>query len=163
FSEYAGWPTDEIDNRCDELYYSEFTAIDAESHDRLLNKSVRTPVERFQDTYMVTLDVFHEIHSLNMMRRYFYPQRYNASLFEDDGEPVSYKKWIHLDHYIDTLWQSLTWQCRRFVVGLCLVSRAAHTRVRIDTVHRCRKFDRVRDWAWECSVPWNSHMAHVDE
>ena len=99
----------------------------------------------------------------NMMRRYFYPQRYNASLFEDDGEPVSYKKWIHLDHYIDTLWQSLTWQCRRFIVGLCLVSRAAHTRVRIDTVHRCRKFDRIRDWAWECSVPWNSHMAHVDE
>ena len=64
FSEYAGWPTDEIDNRCDELYYREFTAIDAESHDRLLNKSVHTPVERFQDTYMVTFDVFHEIHSL---------------------------------------------------------------------------------------------------
>jgi hypothetical protein len=46
FSDYAAWPTDEIDNRWDELYYREFTAIDAESHDRLLNKSVHTPVER---------------------------------------------------------------------------------------------------------------------
>jgi hypothetical protein len=71
-------------------------------------------VEGFQDIHMVTLDVFHELHSLvccivpvaspripsppitsmcqNIIRKYFYPQRYNMSLFEDDGETVSYKK-----------------------------------------------------------------------
>jgi hypothetical protein len=64
FSDYAGWPSDDLDQKWDELYYRGFAAIDAESHEHLLNKSVNTPVEGFQDTYMVTLDVFHELYCL---------------------------------------------------------------------------------------------------
>jgi hypothetical protein len=77
----------------------------------------------------VGLDVFHELHCLvccivlvaspriispiltsmcqNIIHKYFYPQRYSTGLFEDDGGTVSYKKWVHLDHCIDTLRQLL--------------------------------------------------------
>jgi Mycotoxin biosynthesis protein UstYa len=98
-----------------------------------------------------------------MIRKYFYPQRYNMSLFEEDGETVSYKKWIHLDHCIDTLRQSLMCNADVAAQGFDWFQELHYIRVRIDTVHRCRNFDRIRDWAWERAVPWNSHMAHVDE
>jgi hypothetical protein len=133
----------------------------------------------------VGLDVFHELRCLvrcivsvvslrilsplltsmcqNIIRKYFYPQRYNMSLFEDDGERVSYKKWIYLDHCNDTLRQSLMCNANVSLQGCDWFQELHYIRVRIDTIHRCRYFDRIRDWAWERSVPWNSHMAHVDE
>lgn len=39
-------------------------AIDAATHERLLEKSVRTPVEGYQHTYMVALDIHHLLHCL---------------------------------------------------------------------------------------------------
>lgn len=38
--------------------------VDSASHDRLLNKTVHFPVRGYESTYVVGLDVFHQLHCL---------------------------------------------------------------------------------------------------
>jgi hypothetical protein len=82
-----------------------------------------------------------------MIRKYIYPQRYNMSLFEEDGETGSYKKWIYLDHSIDTPRQSLMCNAGVAAQGFDWFQELHYILVRINTVHRCRNFDGIRDWA----------------
>jgi hypothetical protein len=134
-----------------------------QSNDRLLNKTMRTPVEGYQDTYMATLDVFHQLHCLNLIRKAFYPKRYNTSLFDEDGETLVYVRWIHLDHCIDTIRQSLMCSADVAVIGYEWFEREKMTRGRFNAVHKCRDWSRIREWAEDNWVPFPRHHAHVIE
>ncbi|KAH8897914.1 hypothetical protein GQ53DRAFT_818168 [Thozetella sp. PMI_491] len=162
FSEYSGWPNDETDRRWKALYEHGFSYIDSNSHDKLLNKTLRTPMPGKEDSYMVVLDVFHQLHCLNTIRRYFYPKRYNLTFFNDDGT-VSYEKWIHVDHCIDTIRQSLMCNADTSANGYDWFPSIHYLRIHLNSVHRCRNWDMVRDWAKEHYVPYNGRMAHVNE
>ncbi|KAE9363153.1 hypothetical protein N431DRAFT_357011, partial [Stipitochalara longipes BDJ] len=164
YSDYSGrWPDDEIDDRWDALYNHAFTGMSKQSNDRLLNKTMRTPVEGYQDTYMATLDVFHQLHCLNLIRKAFYPKRYNTSLFDEDGETLVYVRWIHLDHCIDTIRQSLMCSADVAVIGYEWFEREKMTRGRFNAVHKCRDWSRIREWAEDNWVPFPRHHAHVIE
>lgn len=93
--------------------------VDQSTADKLGRRTERVPVEKYKDEYLVGLDVFHQLHCLvietrslplefqdsvssftyylmkNVLRKGFYPKRYNTSLTKPDGK-VDYGKWIHI-------------------------------------------------------------------
>lgn len=60
------------------------------------------------DAYAGALDVFHQIHCLNTLRRIAYSKHYNISLI-DITQPQPSLQEIHINHCVDILLQAL--QC----------------------------------------------------
>src|ERR1700761_5190594 len=81
-SPYQGWPNDEIDQRWEDMYSSQFVPfitlgpfiltktegvtlhVDAKMHDQLAAKSELIAMPGLESEYLVGLDVFHQLHCL---------------------------------------------------------------------------------------------------
>lgn len=85
------------------------------------------------------------------------------SLYLDDEETVSYDQWLHLDHCIDQIRQSLMCNADTSAQGFDWFPEEKYLRIRLDSVHRCRNWDLIHEWADEHVAPWNGNIAHVDE
>lgn len=140
------------------------------------------------DKYLVELDVFHELHCLNRIRKVFYPERFGDklhSLMDANGNVNrshnTFRHWGKFespgvrslptltsfptngaslpDHCIDTIRQSLMCHADVAPVPFHVAEppRGALGDVgiypRLTTVHTCRKFDRIRDWALAHRAP----------
>ena len=104
------------------------------------------PLNDEKGGYLVTLDVFHELHCLNMLREFvyrdYYPDKHTMEAQID-----------HLDHCIDLLRQVL----------MCHSDISLHTYGWKDgyrwpwpdfTIeHECRSWDHLMVWAEEHNVP----------
>lgn len=80
-----------------------------------------------------------------------------------DGHHVDYEKWIHMDHCINSIRQSLMCNADVSTVGYDWFPEINLLRTRLDSVHRCRNWDAIHDWALDHQAPYNGHNSHVDE
>ncbi|KAF3018919.1 hypothetical protein E8E14_010684 [Neopestalotiopsis sp. 37M] len=161
-SAYQGWPNDYNDRLWDEMYNNGFnTRVEASAHAQFLNKTMRYPVAGYEDDYVVGLDVFHQLHCLNRLRKAFYPKRYNSSMINPDGT-VSWMKWMHIDHCIESLRQSLTCSSDVTANGFDWREDVKYMMPRINTVHSCRNFDKIKKWAFDRYVPLNNLQSNVE-
>lgn len=144
---YMGFPNDEIDGMWEDLYQYGDSAITKEEADRLALPTIN---ERGTDRYLIQLEVFHQLHCLNDLRKAFYPERWPKKWeYNEDGtvnrNTMQFRHW---DHCIDILRSTLmcnadvspiTWRLN-LPVGAVLAPN-------LETTHTCRNFSKIVEWA----------------
>ncbi|EMD85874.1 hypothetical protein COCC4DRAFT_209332 [Bipolaris maydis ATCC 48331] len=153
-SEYQGWPNDHQDALWEGLHSKGRTIqISSEENSMLYNPSIHVPMVGLEDQYMIGLDVFHQLHCLDTIRKSFYPRRYNITLLKSDGT-VNYVPWLHVDHCIESIRQSL--MCNADVTPMHYEWSDEIKSVvpKITVTHVCRNFDKVKKWAADRWVDW---------
>ncbi|KAE9379888.1 hypothetical protein N431DRAFT_448721 [Stipitochalara longipes BDJ] len=105
--------------------------------------TVQIPNE-FGGGYYATLEVFHQLHCLNMVRMATYKEHYDlVHAFGDRPE------WLrkHIDHCIDMLRQRLTCTSDIGLVTAVWVESYGEPYPDFNTQHQCRNFEKVQTWA----------------
>ncbi|OAK99032.1 hypothetical protein IQ06DRAFT_357079 [Phaeosphaeriaceae sp. SRC1lsM3a] len=108
--------------------------------------------------YIVTLDVFHQLHCLNKLREKIY---WNVTNY---GEPEhSHLNVVHIDHCIDQLRQSL--MCTVDVTPIPYEWYPKYGAYMPSTgiMHTCRNFEAVQNWAKKRPAGvWDTKKYRVD-
>ncbi|PPR03482.1 hypothetical protein CVT26_007888 [Gymnopilus dilepis] len=127
---------DEADRAWGDLYNHTLMKIPRSEAILLPNKTY--PIKDEPGYYLGGLDVFHQLHCLNNVRRALHRDRYADDTDLDDE---------HVSHCIDTIRQSLmcnadtsvnVWQWSNEVSAVVGYSTQAHS---------CKNFDKLREWA----------------
>ncbi|KAH8888127.1 hypothetical protein GQ53DRAFT_826684 [Thozetella sp. PMI_491] len=144
---FQGWPTDEIDRTWADSYISGMlSTVDGKTAELLPEKTERLPVEGREDEFVVTLDVFHQMHCLDVVRMALYRDRYDKHFYFPNGT-VDYCKWLHVDHCIDQVRQALICSADVSVVYFAWSDVVQGLRPRVDNKHTCRNYAKILDWA----------------
>lgn len=98
------------------------------------------------DAYIGRLDVFHQVHCLDAVRREAYFEHYYGSKYPGGYNTTSEMHKLHLSHCIYLLLQNI----------MCSANVDVYTHFWIDTTlnmfpdfninHKCRSFDAILDW-----------------
>ena len=93
---WQGWPSDEIDQMWNDLYMPGIiTTVDANEAKLLPEETQRLAWPGREDEYLVTLDIFHQMHCLDVVRMALYRDRYDFHFYTKNGS-VDYCKWLHV-------------------------------------------------------------------
>ncbi|TQW01129.1 tat pathway signal sequence [Cordyceps javanica] len=148
-SPYQGWPDDEKDQLWQDMYSKGMSIrIDEQAAGSLLNRTEHAPVVGIQHDYVVGLDVFHQLHCLNMIRQSIYPVRYNSSI---------------LHHCIEVLRESLTCAADVSAIPYRWHHETKIAEPDIRSVHMCRNFTKIREWAFGRFIPMTTKRKHVED
>jgi len=141
----------------DELWRSSYNfgmsvLIDTSSAAQLLNRTMKLPDP--SDHYVIGLGAFHELHCLDQLRQSIYPNRYNKSYISLDGSKNEEMR-IHLEHCINVLRFSI--KCKGDITPLPYTwDRELGWSVQsFQTLHTCRNFEKLTDWAKERYIHWD--------
>ncbi|KAH8897713.1 hypothetical protein GQ53DRAFT_619219, partial [Thozetella sp. PMI_491] len=143
----GGLPDDEVDRNWEALYKSTIIHIPKESAAQYVNYT--SPIPGDEGNYITMLDVFHQLHCLNLVRRSVYPERYNKQLW--DGYQFQPIEMHHVEHCIDSIRQLITCHSDvsthywRWTEAVDPPQYANHPRV----LHTCRDFEAIQEWANE--------------
>ncbi|RWA09506.1 hypothetical protein EKO27_g5598 [Xylaria grammica] len=163
---FQGWPSDEIDKTWQDAYIAGMlTTVDHDTAKQLPEETERLPVPGREDEYLVTLDVFHQMHCLDIVRMALYPQRYDKSFYLANGT-IDYCKWLHVDHCIDQLRQALLCNSDVSVVYYKWSDVVEGIRPMVNNQHTCRNYDKVLEWAKERNVgegDWHPSRRVIEE
>ncbi|KAI9832805.1 MAG: hypothetical protein M1819_004025 [Sarea resinae] len=144
---YLGPPTDEGDAAWLALYNDHgLSQISAEEASLLPNATVEVPEN--PGSYIIGLDVFHQLHCLNRLRRKLYPARYNPEGTSSSVDPEEQS--ILDEHCINSIRQSLMCNADLSTIYWAVDGEAQNRSLplpRASTTHTCRKWDRIVDWA----------------
>ncbi|KAG5300593.1 DUF3328 superfamily domain-containing protein, mycelia-enriched transcript [Histoplasma ohiense] len=103
-----------------------------------------------QNAYMAQLDIFHQIHCLNRLRKAAFATYPGYTPLETEN-PYSKIWWIHIGHCVDMLLQNI--KCYGNV-DMITVAWVGHGKLWPDfSINRkCRDFDAIMDWNLEHAV-----------
>ncbi|KAB5563094.1 hypothetical protein GE09DRAFT_1219675 [Coniochaeta sp. 2T2.1] len=140
---YMGFPTDETDKLWEDLYQFGDSFISEEEAKKLAYPTVH---EMETKNYLVELEVFHQLHCLNDIRKAFYPERYPGKWpYKEDRVTINRNK-----HCIDILRGTL--MCNADVAPISWRLNVPVGRVlapQLETTHTCRNFTKIVEWARE--------------
>ncbi|KAI9038103.1 oxidase ustYa family protein [Aspergillus affinis] len=161
-SPYQGWPSDEIDQLWKDSYVRGLnTYVTADEAGPLLEETLRVPVPGRENEFMVVLDVFHQLHCLDVIRQSWYPKRYGRGMYHPNGT-LDYCQWLHYDHCLDQIRQALMCAADTSVVFFEWSKQSNASRPRVDNLHTCRDFDKIKDWAFDRDIgEYHSHRRVV--
>ncbi|CZT18450.1 uncharacterized protein RCC_04295 [Ramularia collo-cygni] len=95
--------------------------------------------------YVGILEVFHQLHCLNMIRMYTWYQVDKFSGIPDGLSMSPLKNRMHIDHCIESLRISL--MCAGDVTPLLIREGGpVGSKADFNTHHRCRNFEKLNDW-----------------
>ncbi|KAH8881824.1 hypothetical protein GQ53DRAFT_667064, partial [Thozetella sp. PMI_491] len=163
FSPYQMPPSDDVDMIWNRLYqYGDGMKIDSESAKKLPNATVVIPGTDGEG--MVTLEVFHLLHCLNLLRKGLWPDRYPDKAVFQDGVRDDFLTTHHpsfssrIVHCIDRLRQNV--MCHSNISPLFYTwdtgKEIPRWMINMETPQKCRNFDRVNEWA-------RDHFFSLDE
>ncbi|KAI2630946.1 hypothetical protein GGR54DRAFT_177870 [Hypoxylon sp. NC1633] len=101
--------------------------------------------------YRVAVEVFHQLHCLNLLRQNVYKDHY-APLGGDTSAPTRDLRG-HLDHCIDALRQFVMCQGDIGVFSFDFPFNDGDPWPNYSTPHTCRNFDSIRQWGIDHTVP----------
>jgi len=123
--------------------------------DEWFNSTVRFDPEH-GGGYMGTLEMFHQLHCVNMLRMNLRPSRYHTILEWNTTEAIFTK---HLDHCIDILRQVVMCSADTSLLTFHWVEGNPFPYPDFSTWHRCRSPDAVLAWALERQPSMDKLMA----
>jgi len=101
--------------------------------------------------YRVGLEVFHQLHCLNLLRQVTYKDHYmkvgNGNFANGEEELL-----IHTDHCIEMLRKNVECNADIGVFTFYMLEGDPLPWPELESYHQCRNFDKVRDWALDHSV-----------
>ncbi|KAG2361938.1 hypothetical protein BDR07DRAFT_1408130 [Suillus spraguei] len=118
-----------------------------------LPSKVKYPA-KFGGGFMVSLEVTHELHCLNFLRKASWPEYYGPKdiSFQDTPEVVR----MHLDHCIEMIRQNIMCNADVTMITWDWVERHKFAYPNFNTRHQCRNYEKILDWAVE-------HAVHIDK
>ncbi|KAJ7641908.1 hypothetical protein FB45DRAFT_901322 [Roridomyces roridus] len=134
-------PSPSLDAAWDNLYNFGVTQIPKSKARLLPNKTAAIPGD--ESNYIIELDVFHNLHCLNMVRKALHPEHYAGP----EIMPLS-----HLDHCVDWMRQSLMCAGDTSAVVWQWDPVQNITTFQGSVAHTCRNFDKLREWAKENEI-----------
>ncbi|KAK5655259.1 hypothetical protein OQA88_5826 [Cercophora sp. LCS_1] len=142
-TEYQG-PSDETNAKWEALYNNmAFLVITPSEASRLPNATMSLPQD--PNGYVVQLDVFHQLHCLNLVRKLLYPAKYPADFLS--SSPEAKDNLIHYEHCIEGLRQSLMCAADTSTLFFEWSPEANSVLGNTASTHTCRDFDKIRQWA----------------
>ncbi|KYK56496.1 uncharacterized protein DCS_03496 [Drechmeria coniospora] len=151
---YQGPPTPERDALWDDLYSFGISRIPRESAAKLVNKTV--PLPGSKGSYVVELNIFHQLHCLNMLRK----RLYSKQDYAPDHELMGIE---HLEHCYDALRQSLMCSADITPLPWQWVEAAQESKEVAQVAHTCRDFDAIKTWAKEREVVHFDRKTYVPD
>ncbi|KZT37790.1 hypothetical protein SISSUDRAFT_1062539 [Sistotremastrum suecicum HHB10207 ss-3] len=118
------------------------------------------PGHEKDEHYLINLDVFHQLHCLNFIRKALNPERYGPAglgppLYKDDPTPFD-----HTDHCVNIIRENI--MCNADITPNVWQWNEERQVIfpHFDTIRTCRNFDAIYDWAKEREVrdSWNSSV-----
>ncbi|KZT36409.1 hypothetical protein SISSUDRAFT_1034870 [Sistotremastrum suecicum HHB10207 ss-3] len=142
---YHGPPTDETDRAWDALYPVGMTRIPNEDAAKMANWTERIAGDESHS--LVVLEVYHQLHCLNHLRKALSPERYGHMHLGEpilEGDPTPFD---HTDHCINILRESV--MCTVDITPNVFQWSDLKRQVwpHFDSVHTCRNFDAINEWA----------------
>ncbi|KDR66681.1 hypothetical protein GALMADRAFT_80543, partial [Galerina marginata CBS 339.88] len=131
----------ELDQQWEDLYNFGVSKIPKSKAALLPNKTA--PIPGQEEFYIVMIDVFHELHCLNMIRQTLYPDYYPKMRWNSSEMP-----W-HIGHCLDSIRQSLICSADVSVLVWQWNEELQKNIRRHDVPHTCRKFNKIQAWAKE--------------
>ncbi|KAF2102662.1 hypothetical protein NA57DRAFT_71651 [Rhizodiscina lignyota] len=170
-SPYMGTDIERLDAMWADLYDYGTSAISPAENSKLLNSTLPSPKDN--NTYVVELQVFHDLHCLNMIRKTAYPDQYPEMWEYYENGTVNHNSLpsFHLDHCIDSLRQGL--MCTADVTPVVFHHNADdpyHIFPQIWSTRTCRDFDRIKEWAidrqierWKLDLDVNTKIVPAED
>jgi len=149
-SPYRGTPTPELDEAWDRITTNNsLWPIRITDEDlKKINKSGRSSNVKYRERdgggNMGSIEVFHQLHCLNMLRKYTYPKEYPHMQELWTTRPKFMRS--HLDHCIEIIRQNLMCSADTGIISYDWVSGWEVPFPDFNTYHKCRNFDAILDW-----------------
>jgi len=115
---------------------------------RLIEPTKPSPMD--PDTYPVMIQVFHNIHCLNLLRKAIWRDYYPEALdmLTDGTANRTSPKALHIDHCINAIREALMCSSDVTPITFHYVSdEDHHVFPNLAATHTCRDFDAIKDWA----------------
>ncbi|KAK7421987.1 hypothetical protein QQZ08_009708 [Neonectria magnoliae] len=109
-----------------------------------------------EEGYRAGIQVFHHLHCLNLLRQDSYKEYYSEHGGDIEAEPEDLRG--HLDHCIEILRVALMCQSDVGVYTFKYYDGYKGHWPDFSTLHTCRNFDRIRDWAFEKAVVFGDEV-----
>ncbi|KAF7345953.1 hypothetical protein MVEN_01617800 [Mycena venus] len=133
---YERDPSAAVDNAWRNLHSFERTKMSTSEAMRMLNTT--WPLEREPGQYMFALDVFHQLHCLDVLRK---------EVYRDYG--YKHVPMNHIRHCVGAIRQALMCAADISPIVWQWSEKGQIVERRDDILHVCRDFDQIRDWASE--------------
>ncbi|PYH93997.1 hypothetical protein BO71DRAFT_326381, partial [Aspergillus ellipticus CBS 707.79] len=151
---YQGPPTPERDAAWEDLYSFGVSRIPRSSAGKLVNKTL--PIPDDPGYYIIELNVFHQLHCLNMLRLRLYSTEEYAMDHPTMGSQ-------HLEHCVDAIRQSLMCSADTAPHSWSWDIEAQQAKVVAGVLHTCKDFDAIRDWARENEAGYFNTSRRVEQ
>ncbi|KDR69141.1 hypothetical protein GALMADRAFT_215420 [Galerina marginata CBS 339.88] len=138
---FWGPPSPEVDQHWQSLSSYSISKIPKNQAALLPNKTSPIPSDR--NNYVAGLDVFHQLHCLNMIRQALHPEYYPKRRMN-----TTYGDW-HIRHCVDSVRQSLMCSADISVIVWQWSDELQETFPRGNIAHTCRNYEKIQDWAKE--------------
>ncbi|KZS89650.1 hypothetical protein SISNIDRAFT_416712, partial [Sistotremastrum niveocremeum HHB9708] len=156
-SKFHGPPTDETDEAWNSLYPVGISRVTKAEASKMANWTERIPGD---DHYVISLDVFHQLHCLNLVRKALWPDRYGPQelgdpVLEDDDTPFD-----HVDHCVNIIRENII--CNADTTPNVFQWSEEKNMIfpHFDSVHMCRNWESITEWVNEHQLltPWNAKL-----
>ncbi|KAF7320169.1 hypothetical protein MKEN_00801400 [Mycena kentingensis (nom. inval.)] len=134
-------PSDAVDAAWRALYEFAFSKI-PRSQARLMANKTYPILGDEPKMYMLALDVFHQIHCLDEVRKAMYPDYYTQHTSEGINTP-------HMRHCLSSLRQQIMCSADVSPIVWQWNARVGAAKERADVLHTCRDFGKIQAWAEE--------------
>ncbi|KAJ9485798.1 hypothetical protein VN97_g7570 [Penicillium thymicola] len=138
---YTGEPSDELDARWKDLFRVDGVDLHGTEADTIRGQTFEKP----GGWSIVGVDVFHQLHCLNMLRQGLRRDYYT----EHDEEPAYT---IHMNHCLDYLRQAVMCNVDMTPLPVHWDEKEDRPLPDFEVEHTCRNFWKVRDWTIERSA-----------
>jgi Mycotoxin biosynthesis protein UstYa len=112
--------------------------------------SLGIPFVDTPNSYLAELDIFHQIHCLNTLRKHIHYKDYWSG-------PISTDEEGHRDHYLHTLLQNLMCKADMGIVPINWMFNATQGTFRpkedFSVIKKCTDFEALLEWATENAIP----------
>ncbi|OQV05017.1 hypothetical protein CLAIMM_09821 [Cladophialophora immunda] len=144
--QYGGLPSPEIDANWDDLVAERpFALTEVEVTDKLRHSATKAVhfTEEEGGEYLGFLEVFHQLHCINMLRKFVYSDYYASDrALLDTLDNVR----MHMDHCLEMLRRNVMCYGDVSVLTYTWSAKKDIPNPNFDVMHKCRNFDRIVDW-----------------